>query len=167
MITKFDEQSKSAQLSDTEEEITGKVKEQTCQFVREACAGVDISPDDVLPVSGRWAYHARMLAMTPPKHPNNNRCRANVKTCLRDVQGQPCGEGEKLSTSLDVLSDDVLIAKLEEASGITTLEARYSQVYYRERERERERESLPVTGPSHDLFVVPLLPLSCFSLSDQ
>jgi len=118
-IPKFDQQSMSAVFSDTKEEITeGEMKEETCQFVREACTGVDISPDNV---SGRWAYHARMLAMTDPKEVM--RQKHNVKKCLHNVQGQACGEGEKLSTSLDELP---VSAKLEEASG---MEARYSQAY--------------------------------------
>ena len=139
VITKFDEQ-----LADTDEEITeGEVKEETCQFVSKACPGATILPDDVLPVSGRWAYHARMLAMTERQKVAHQKCQDKVKKCLHDVRSQPCGEGEKLSTSLDELPDDVLSAKLEQASGITTLEARYSQAYYKdiEGERERERES--------------------------
>ena len=132
VITKFDQQSGSAYLSGTGEEITEEqVKKQTCQFVREACTGVDISPDDVLPVSGRWAYNARMLANTPPHEPNHHKCQTSVKICLLAIRDQACGEGEDLNTSLDELPDHKLIAKLEEASGIATLEARYSQAYYR------------------------------------
>lgn len=132
VITKFDEQ-----LADTDEEITeGEVKEETCQFVQKACPGATISPNDVLPVSGRWAYYARMLAMTGRQEPTHQRYYNEVMRCLHNVRGQPCGEGEKLNTSLDPLTDDELSAKLEEASRITTLEARYSQAYYRERESE-------------------------------
>ena len=126
VITKFDLQSDSANLFYTEEEITEEhVKKQTCQFVQEACAGVDISPDDVLPVSGRWAYWARMLANTGPHELTHYRCHAAVKRCLYDVPNSTCGQGEDPNMSLDKLGDDELSAKLEEASGIAALEERY------------------------------------------
>ena len=128
VITKFDEQ-----LADTDEEITeGEVKDETCQFVHEACAGVELSPNNVLPVSGKWAYNARMLAMTAPQKPTHYKYRDMVKKCLQNLSNQACGEGEKLSKILDELPGDELSAKLEEASGITTLEARYSQAYYKD-----------------------------------
>ena len=124
VITKFD----LVNQSFDEDEVTeGKVKEQTCQFVAKACPGATILPDDVLPVSGRWAYNARMLANTGPEEPNHNRCQTAVKNCLRHVPNATCGQGEDPNMSLDKLGDDVLSAKLEEASGIIALEERYFQ----------------------------------------
>ena len=129
VITQFDQVSGSAELSDTDEEITEEtVKKQTCQFVHKACPGVKFSPDDVLLVSGRWAYHARMLAATPPHGPTqcaHDGFQARVKRLLRDVPNSTCGQGEDPNVSFDKLGDAELSAKLEEASGIATLEARY------------------------------------------
>ena len=139
VITQFDQVSGSAELSDTDEEITEEgVKKQTCQFVHKACPGVKFSPDDVLLVSGRWAYHARMLAVTPPHGPTqcaHDKCQGIVKRLLRDVPNSTCGQGEYPTVSFDKLGGDELSAKLEEASGIATLEARYFKfhillVYY-------------------------------------
>ena len=129
VITQYDQVSGSSELSDTDEEITEEgVKKQTCQFVHKACPGVKFSPDDVLLVSGRWAYHARMLAVTPPHGPTqraNEKFQATVKRLLRDVPNTTCGQGEDPTVSFDKLGGDELSAKLEEASGIATLEARY------------------------------------------
>ena len=133
VVTKFDLVSQSAKDSDTCEEMTEeKVKKQVCQFVHKAC-GVEFSNDDVLVVSGKWAYNARMLAMTPehgpaPTQSAYKKYQANVKKYLRDVPNATCGQGEHPNMSLDKLGDDELSAKLEEASGIITLEERYSQL---------------------------------------
>ena len=124
VITKFDEVNRSSD-PDEDEVTEGKVKEEACQFVREACPGATISPDDVLPVSGRWAYNARILANTGPHEPTHNDRQAAVKRYLRDVPNSTCGQGEDPNMSLDKLGDDELSAKLEEASGIAALEERY------------------------------------------
>ena len=125
VVTQFDRTSMHAMLIDSSEEMTEeKVKKQVCQFVHQTC-GVEFSNDDVLVVSGIWAYYARMLAMTPPHYPTRERCRASVKRCLHDVPIATCGQGEDPYMSLDKLGDDELSAKLEEASGIITLEERY------------------------------------------
>ena len=122
VITKFDQQSGSAELSDTNEEITEEeAKEKTCQFVCEICPSAKISHDDVLPVSGRWAYHARMLANSSKCEPTHNRCQSNVRKCLADVPNRTCGQGEDPYANLE---DSNLSAELEKASGITVLEAR-------------------------------------------
>lgn len=126
VITKFDLVNQSSD-PDEDEVTEEKVKEETCQFVSKACAGVDISPDDVLPVSGRWAYNARMLANTGPEEPNHHKFQTIVKSCLGDVPNATRGQGEDPNMSLDKLGDDVLSTKLEEASGIITLEERYFQ----------------------------------------
>ena len=126
VITKFDLVNQSSD-SDDDEVTAGKVKEETCKFVSKACPGATILPDDVLPVSGWWAYNARMLANTAPEEPIHNRCQANAKKCLRDVPNATRGQGEDPNMSLDKLGDDELSAKLEEASGIITLEERYFQ----------------------------------------
>ena len=125
VVTKFDKVISSSKECDPPEEMTEEiVKKQVCQFVHRAC-GVEFSNDDVLVVSGQWAYIARMLAMTPPYKASHLRCQDAVKRCLRDVPNATCGQGEDPNMSLDKLGDDVLCAKLEEASGIITLEERY------------------------------------------
>ena len=124
VITKFDEVNRSSD-PDEDEVTEEKVKEEACQFVCEACPGAAISPGDVLPVSGWWAYNARMLANTGPQVSTHNRCLVAVKKCLHEVPNSTCGQGEDPNMSLDRLGDDELSAKLEEASGIVTLEARY------------------------------------------
>ena len=133
VVTKFDKTIDSADLSDSNEEMSEeKVKKRACQFVHKAC-DVEFSPDDVLVVSGSWAYCARMLDMTPPYGPTqcaHKRYQANVKKCLRGVPNSTCGQGEDLNVSLDKLGDDELSAKLEEASGIAALEERYFHNYY-------------------------------------
>ena len=143
VITKFDlvrvSQSEDYTEEETSEDVTeeiteDKVKEATCLFVSNACDGAKISPANVIPVSGRWAYHARMLAyharMLAGSHPeskNHKKCRQTVVKCLQsdEVCDLTCGQGEELSTSLFKLEDHELSAKLEELSGIANLEVRY------------------------------------------
>ena len=130
VVTKFDQAIESAKRSDPPEEMTEeKVKKQVFQFVHRAC-GVEFSNDDVLVVSGWWAYNARMLDMTPPygdgpSQLTHKRYQDAVKRCLHDVPNATCGQGEDPNMSLDKLGDDELSAKLEKASGIVTLEERY------------------------------------------
>ena len=128
VVTKFDQTIESAKGLDPPEEMTEeKVKKEVCQFVHETC-GIEFSNDDVLVVSGSWAYTARMLATTPPYGPTqkaHQRYQTNVKACLHVVPNATCGQGEHPNMSLDKLGDDELSAKLEEASGIITLEERY------------------------------------------
>ena len=122
MITQFDRPSWSGDLSDTEEEISEEeAKEKTCQFVRKICPSAKISHDDVLPVSGKWAYHARMLANSSPWELTHYRCQSNVRKCLADVPNRMCAQGED---PYAVLEDSKLSTELEKASGITVLEAR-------------------------------------------
>ena len=114
-------------VEETAEEITeDKVKEAACLSVSNACHGAKISPDNVIPVSGRWAFHARMLARSHPGSTNHKRCRQIVMKCLGEVCDLTCGQGEKPSTSLVKLEDHELSARLEEFSGIANLEVRYS-----------------------------------------
>ena len=136
VITKFD-LVRVSQSEDITEEITedpaeeiteDKVKEATCLSVSKACDGARISPDNVIPVSGRWAYQARMLAKVDPESPNHKKFRQIVVKGL-EVCDLTCGQGEKPSTSLVKLGDHELSTKLEGFSGITNLEARYSLIY--------------------------------------
>ena len=60
VVTKFD---RTVDPDDTDEKITvEKVQEKVCQSVREACPDAKISFDDVVPLSGLWAFQAQMLA---------------------------------------------------------------------------------------------------------
>ena len=135
VITKFDlvrvSQSEdiTEETEDPAEEITeDKVKEATCRSVSNACYGARISPDNVIPVPGTWAYHARMLAKVNLQSRNREKLRKIVVKGL-EVCDITCGQGEKPSTSLVKLGDHELSAKLEGFSGITNLEARYSLIY--------------------------------------
>ena len=111
-----------------EEEITvEKVQEKVCQSVREACPDVKISVDDVLPLSGLWAYHARMLAMSHPDKPEYSLYRKSVERSLSRYRSLPCGQGESPSACLTKLSDDQLVKALLDSSGFASLEARYVQ----------------------------------------
>ena len=130
VVTKFDLALNLAKDADPPEEMTEeKVKKKVYQFVHKNC-GVEFSSDDVLVVSGSWAYNARMLDMTPPygdgpTQQAHQKYLNAVKKCLRDVPNATCGQGEDPNMSLDKLGDDELSAELEKASGIITLEARY------------------------------------------
>ena len=127
VVTQFDRVNEHSDPDDDpNDEITDEcVKEQTCQIVRKACPEAKISHDDVLLVSGRWAYHARLLAMTPSQDPTHSRCQDDVKKFLCALPNLTRGQGE----DLDKLKDDELSEKLEKASGIATLEARYSKIF--------------------------------------
>ena len=137
VITKFDlvrvSQSRcitEQTTPDPAEEITeDKVKEETCLSVSKACDGAKISPDNVIPVSGNWAFHARMLAKLNPQSSKYELVR---KIVVRDLEvcHETCGQGEKPSTSLVRLGDHKLSTKLEEFSGITNVEARYSLIIF-------------------------------------
>ena len=122
VITQIDRVIESAGYFDTDEEITvEQVKKQTCQFLREVCPTVVISHDDVLVVSGRWAYLARMLANTYPHESTHSSCRLAVIRCLNSARNID----ESPNMSLNLLPDNELSAKLEAASGIAALEQRY------------------------------------------
>lgn len=127
VVTQFDRVNEHSDPDDDpDDEITDeRVKEQTCQIVRKACPEAKISHDDVLLVSGRWAYHARLLATTPSLAPTHSKCQEDVKKFLRALPNLTRGQGE----DLDKLKDETLSEKLEKASGIATLEARYSKIF--------------------------------------
>ena len=130
VITKFDlvhvSQSEDYNEEETTEKITEeiteeKVKAATCLYVSKACQGARISPANVIPVSGRWAFHARMLAVNRKHESSRRKCRQNVERCLAEVPSPTCGQEERPSTRLE---DKELSAKLEIASGIANLEVR-------------------------------------------
>ena len=129
VISKYDDALRmSAELSDDIKEEN--VKEEACKFVQEACPNAKISPNDVLPVSGRWAFHARMLATTPPHKPGHETWKKLVKKSLDEVPNATSGQEEEPSTSLVNLEDGELSAMLDKASGIANLEARYVYCMY-------------------------------------
>ena len=124
VVTQFD---RTTEPDSTDEEITvEKVQEEVCQSVHEACPDAKISFDDVLPLSGVWAYNARMLAMSGQDEPGHSTCREAVVRCLSNYQSSPCGQGESPSSSLSKRSDDQLVKELLGISRITNLEARYT-----------------------------------------
>lgn len=124
VITQFD---LMLEPDSTDEEITvEKVQELVCQSVREACPDAKISFDDVLPLSGVWAYRARMLAKSRPDEPNYSTTREVVVRYLSNYQSSPCGQGESPSLCLSIQNDDHLVEKLLGISRIASLEERYT-----------------------------------------
>ena len=108
----------------TGEEITAqKVQEHVCQSIKKACPHAKISCDDVLPLFGLWAYHARMLATCHPEEPGYTQCRECVEYCLSQYQSLPRGQGESQSSCLSELSGDELAKQLLDVSGFASLEA--------------------------------------------
>ena len=125
VVTHFD---RTAEPDGIDEGITvEKVQEKVCQSVRKACPDVKISVDDVLPLSGLWAYHARMLAMSHPDKPEYSLYRKSVERSLSHYRSLPCGQGESPSACLTKLSDDQLVKALLDSSGFASLEERYVQ----------------------------------------
>jgi len=113
-----------------EEEITvEKVQEKVCQSVREACPDAKISFDDVVPLSGLWAFQAQMLAMSQPDDEDGyRRHRDRVVRSLSKYQPFPCGQGESLGSALAKQSDDQLVQALLDASGLAGLKERIHNV---------------------------------------
>ena len=123
VVTHFD---RTAEPDGIDEGITvEKVQEKVCQSVRKACPDVKISVDDVLPLSGLWAYHARMLAMSHPDEPEYSLYRTSAEKYLSAYQSFPCGQGENQSKCLENQSDDELATKLLDVSQFASLETRY------------------------------------------
>ena len=126
-VAQFD---RTIQLDDTNEEITVEdVREKVHQLVSEACPDVTISCDDVLPLSGLWAYSARML-MSHPNGPEHSKYRRNAESYLRQYQSLPGGQGESQSSSLTSRNDDELVEQLLDVSRFASLEARYDYLPY-------------------------------------
>lgn len=126
VITKFDLVHVSQSEDYSEEEVTEEITEEkakaaTCLYVSKVCQGARISAANVIPVSGRWAFHARMLARNCQHESSRRKCRQNVERCLAEVPSPACGQEERQSTRLE---DNELSAKLEIASGIANLEVR-------------------------------------------
>ena len=122
VVTQFD---RTVEPDDTDEGITvEKVQEKVCQSVRKACPDVNISVDDVLPLSGLWAYHARMLTCQSEEL-ERQRCRQDVERCLQNYRSLPCGLGKSLSSQLTVQNGDEPAKTLLDASEFASLETRY------------------------------------------
>ena len=120
VVTKFDQ---IIEPDGTGEEITvEQVQEAVCQSVSEACPNVKISVDDVLPLSGMWAYNARMLAISHADEPGYTACRDCVVRILSNHS--PCGQGESPSSYLSKRSDDQLVVQLMDISRLSSLEER-------------------------------------------
>ena len=124
VVTKFD---RTVDPDDTDEKITvEKVQEKVCLSVREACPDAKISFDDVVPLSGLWAFQAQMLAMSQPDDEDGyRRHRDRVVRSLSQYQPFPCGQGESLGSALAKQSDDQLVQALVDASGLAGLKERY------------------------------------------
>ena len=122
VVTQFDV---ATQPDDSGEDIPAEeVQEDVCQFVSEACPDVKMSRDDVLPLSGLWAYNARMLTCHPDGRQHST-YRTSVERSLSICPSIPRGEGESRSSFLGA-RDDELAEKLLEFSLLNSLEARYN-----------------------------------------
>lgn len=108
----------------TVQEVYAKVH----QLVSEACPHVKISRDDVLPVSGLWAYNARML-ISHPDGPERDNYRRSVEWYLSQCQSLPCGQGESRISHFTRKSDDELAKQLLDVSGLDSIEKRYNIMY--------------------------------------
>ena len=102
-----------------------KVKGKALQFLSEKFPDIQISGDDVLPLSGLWAYNARML-MSHRDEPQYSMYKKSVEKCLSNCPSLPGGEGESQSSFLARHSDDELARVLLDASQLHTLETRYN-----------------------------------------
>lgn len=123
VVTQFDQ---AYMPNNTSEEITvQKVYKKVDQLVSEACPNVKISHDDVLPVSGLWAYNARML-MSHPDGPEHDSYRRSVEWCLSLYPSLPSGQGQSRSSYFTGESDDKLAKQLLDVSGLDSIEERYN-----------------------------------------
>ena len=122
MVTQFDLRFLPTGIN---EEITvEKVHRRVQQLVSKACPDVTLSVDDVLPLSGLWAFNARML-MSHPDGPEHDIYRRNVVWCLTQNQSLPSGQHESRSSCFLGKTDDELAKQLLDVSGFARLEARY------------------------------------------
>jgi GTPase SAR1 family protein len=101
---------------------------ETIQFVSEIFKGLchhDITEDQIIPVSGKWALTARMLK----KDPSNDTYLKEARRALTDYREfQACGQDHRSSSLSDVQQMDAkaIADALEEASNIAALEFRYT-----------------------------------------
>ena len=103
---------------------------ETIEFVAENFKrlGHDISEDQIIPVSGKWALTARMLK----KNPSNDTHLKAARRALADYQEfQACGQDYQSSNPPDVqqMDAEAIADALEEASNIGALESRWVHVY--------------------------------------
>lgn len=94
----------------TQEKVTSKIHAQ----VLSATSGLEIKRSSILPVSGKWAFHARL--MESPNH--NNQARFQGITYLAMYPDAVCGQIESLPT-------EVIAGQLMGASKIQLLEERF------------------------------------------
>ena len=80
----------------------------------------NIPREAVIPVYGKWAFEARMLA----REPSNVQRKETVVRILSQRSSQPFGQGENREKVLADKPSDVLAKELEQISNITVLERR-------------------------------------------
>ena len=101
---------------------------ETIKFVSEIFKGLchhDITEDQIIPVSGKWALTARMLK----KDPSNDTYLKDARRALTDYREfQACGQDYRSSSLSDVqqMDAEAIADSLEEASNIAALESRYT-----------------------------------------
>ena len=91
------------------------IKADICKTIHDE-VGETLSEDMVIPVSGLWARAARLLKYNPKSDTDRQR----VVKCLKLYDEGPGGQGE----NIEKLHPLFLAAKLEQASGLGTLEIR-------------------------------------------
>jgi len=123
VVTKFDQTNPPY---DTDPTSVETVYKKVCELVSKACPDATIRCDDVLPLSGLWAFSAQML-MSHTCGPEHN-YRRMAEQVLSQYQSVPCGEDESKSSCLTKKKDDELAKKLLSLSKFGSLKARIQSV---------------------------------------
>ena len=99
------------------------IRERVCKYIQDKvchCEAKDIPREAVIPVYGKWAFEARMLAGD-----QSNERKETVAQILSQRSSQPCGQGEDHKKVLVEMPSEDLAKELERISSITILERRY------------------------------------------
>ena len=100
------------------------IREKVCKFIQDKvchCEAKDIPREAVIPVYGKWAFEARMLA----RDQSNDQRKKTVAQILSQRSSQPFGQGENHEEVLAKKPSEDLAKELEQISNITILERRY------------------------------------------
>ena len=100
------------------------IRKKVCEYIQDKvcrCEAKDIPREAVIPVYGKWAFEARMLAGDQ----SNDRRKETVARILSQRSSQPFGQGEDCGKVLAEKPSEDLAKELEQISNITILERRY------------------------------------------
>ena len=130
-VTKFDTQYTTNPCESDDVLSMDDVKQVTVEYIRKAVGpGVPVSEDIVVPLSGLWAHTARELAKYPPRNYQYDESHSShrfLRIAKEYLQKYPSSTGGECDhgAALDILQSEEIADRLEEASGIRELEARY------------------------------------------